>query len=507
MNDKAHYKSYLLHLLSDENEVQAVISGSLAGAGQATASKAFGLRDSFRMILEELAADPHIRYGSSSVTGMSELIAEEIAERLDGIRQYIADNSPFRTERDLLARCSAFDCEQFAAHWERLYPYLQRRYTPEELNLPFYIKEFDETLPSEYDSIRQEFLSDWDRALYRREIEYELQILNRMRQQLQPGLDNRIKSFYGSDCTPTELDLYWGLEPGRWQKQAADLLKAHAALCKGNPSIQTLLDELGRKSDSHCGDETDYEERYQKHITRFTHAAHSDIDGVCESGRLDALLPTEIALLGNASLEKQFYKKFVENRLQTFDFRSHEPVREHVDNPRTAAAKTGPYIVCLDTSSSMQGKPEEVAKAICFGLLLRSREEQRNCYLISYSLKVKVLDLADWKHSQSQIVDFLSHSFCGGTNLEPAILESLRILQTDNYSLADVLVISDFEMGDLAPACQGEMAAIKQRNVRFHSLQIGYQGNKNVLDLFDVHWEYNTRRHRIVKSKCHSVSR
>lgn len=500
MNDKACYKSYLLQLLSESENGQTSTGAAAADSGIGSDGEP-ELRDSFRRILEELAADPHIRYGSSSVAGMDELIAGEIAERLDDVRQYIADNNPFRAERDLLARCSAFDCEQFEAHWEQLYPYLQRRHTPEELNLPFYIVEFAETLPTEYDDIRQEFLSDWDRALYRKEIEYELLILNRIRQRLQPSLDERIKSFYGSDCTPAELGIYWGLEPGQWQRRTADLLKAHAALCKGNPSIQTLLDELGRKGNSHSGTETGYEERYRKHITRFAHAAYSDIDGICESSRLDALLSAEIALLGNASLEKQFYKKFVEGRLQTFDFRSHEPVRERVENSCMATAKTGPYIVCLDTSGSMRGKPEELAKAICFGLLLRSREEQRNCYLISYSLEVEILDLADWKHGQSQIVDFLAHSFCGGTDLEPAIRESLRMLRTGDYSLADVLVISDFELGDLSPECLTEMSAVRQHNVRFHALQIGCCGNENILDMFDVRWEYNSRSHRIAKAK------
>lgn len=154
----------------------------------------------------------------------------------------------------------------------------------------------------------------------------------------------------------------------------------------------------------------------------------------------------------------------------------------------------------------MQDKPEEVAKAICFGLL-HSREEQRNCYLISYSRKVNVLDLADWKHRQAQIVDFLVHSFCGGTDLEPAILQSLHMLRTDDYALADVLVISDFMLDDLSPQCQAAMAAVKQRNVRFHALQIGYQGNENVLGLFDVRWEYNARNHWIAKSKYHSATR
>lgn len=204
-------------------------------------------------------------------------------------------------------------------------------------------------------------------------------------------------------------------------------------------------------------------------------------------------------MLGEPLPERQFYRKYVEHRLQTFDSRSHEPMRERADMPRIAIAQAGPYIVCLDTSGSMYGKSEEVAKAICYGLLLRSREERWPCYLISFSLHVEVLDLADWEGQQARIIDFLAHSFCGGTDLTPAIDEALRMLRTDTYRLADVLVISDFELDDFPAETAAAISEVQSCNVWFHALQIGRGGNESALQHFDVCWEYNHRNHRIIR--------
>lgn len=138
-------------------------------------------------------------------------------------------------------------------------------------------------------------------------------------------------------------------------------------------------------------------------------------------------------------------------------------------------------------------------QAICYGLLLRSREERRACYLISFSLHVEVLDLADWEGQQARITDFLAHSFCGGTDLTPAIDEALRMLRSDTYRLADVLVISDFELDDFPEKTSAAISEVQSFNVRFHALQIGRGGNESTLRHFDVRWEYNHRNHRIVQ--------
>ena len=458
-------------------------------------------RESYRQVLDDIAQNAHILYGSRTIDGMASLVTEDIATLIDNVRQNIELHNPYRSEQDLLARCMAFDNGTFAAHWDLLYPYLQKRYAVKELNLPFYIDEFPVIGMEEYTYLRMEFLSDWESALLRKEIAYELEILSRARRQIEKHIAERIKIFYGCNYSPVELGLFWGIQPEMWQQKTFNLLQMLSAVCKRNPTIQILLDALGRGGGKQQERQTQLEEQSFSRVMKFSHASRPDIDGIGESNRLDALLPTEIALLGDASLEQTFYKKYVERRLQTFDFRSQTPVKVQAEQSKTTPLGPGPYIVCLDTSGSMSGIPEEVAKAICYGLILRSCAEKRACYLISYSIDVEVFNLADWEQQQEQIVNFLSYSFHGGTDLEPALKKALQMLQNEDYILADVLVISDFEVRDLSLETITAINSVRERNTLFHSLEVGWGGNNVVLAQFDACWYYDHHTNRIQQRK------
>lgn len=170
------------------------------------------MRERFRRTLEALAANAHLQYGSHTVEGLAELVAEEVADSLDRARQFIDTQSSFRVDRDLWNRYSAFDDEAFAAHWAQLHPWLEKRYTDEELNLTFYDAELRSSTPIESGYVWLEFLAEWDRALMRREIVWELEVLSRARRQIEYTVGNRIKEFYESNYTLVELGLYWSLD-------------------------------------------------------------------------------------------------------------------------------------------------------------------------------------------------------------------------------------------------------------------------------------------------------
>lgn len=147
------------------------------------------------------------------------------------------------------------------------------------------------------------------------------------------------------------------------------------------------------------------------------------------------------------------------------------------------------------------GKPEEAAKAICYGMIIRSSEEHRNCYLITFSVDFKVLDLSDWTGNKRAIIDFLSGSFCGGTDLTHAMHETFRMLSTDAFSFADVLFISDFEVGEMPSETVASMREMQSHDVRFHALEIGRGASRKTIDLFDVHWRYEHKSNRICRVK------
>ncbi len=501
MSNKEEYKKYLLMCLDANNSGNGNGSGGESGgSGDDVAfdEPAPDLRESFRQVLDEIAGNAHLQYGCRTINGIAELAAEDIAAYIDSVGQDIEEHNPYKSERELYERCKAFDDDEFAEHWDRLHPYLADRYQPGELDVPFYIDEFPMQAVNEYAVTRQEFLHDWDIALLRKEIAYELEILKRVRLKLERYIEDRIKSFYNSNYTAAEVELFWDLEKGGWLPYQIDLLRALSAACRNNNGIVTLLDALGRRGTQNKTVEIGFREVDKECATPFRHASPPDIDGIAESNRLSGLLPSKMALLGDRALEMNFYKKYAEHRLQTFDSRSHIRITEQFEQPAIAVEKKGPYIVCLDTSGSMRGKPEEVAKAICYGLLLCSHEEGRKCYVISYSTDIEMLDLTEWTTAMNEIVDFLTHSFYGGTDLEPALAEVWRILAKEDYRLADVLVISDFDVDDLQPQTILQIRGLQARNVQFHSLLIGDCCNSDVVNSFDRNWRYDYKKRSVV---------
>lgn len=498
MSNKEEYKKYLLMCLGANNSGNGNGSGGESSGGDAAFDEpAPDIRESFRQVLDEIAGNAHLQYGCRTIGGITEAATEDIAAYIDSVGHDIGEHNPYKSERELYERCKAFDDDQFAEHWDRLHPYLSERYQPGELDVPFYIDEFPMQTVDEYTVTRQEFLHDWDTALLRKEIACELEILKRVRRKLEKYIEDRIKSFYGCKYTAAEVEFFWNLEKGGWLPYQIDLLRALSAACRNNSGIAALLDALGRRGTRNETVEIGFREVDKERATPFRHASPPDIDGVAESNRLSGLLPSELALLGDRALEMIFYKKYAEHRLQTFDSRSHIRITEQFERTAIAAEKRGPYIVCLDTSGSMRGKPEEAAKAICYGLLLRSREEGRKCYVISYSADVEILDLTDWNTGMTEIVDFLTHSFYGGTDLEPALAEVWRILAKEDYRLADVLVISDFDVDDLQPQTILQIRDMQARNVQFHSLLVGGGCNSDVVNRFDRNWRYDYKKRSV----------
>ena len=208
-------------------------------------------------------------------------------------------------------------------------------------------------------------------------------------------------------------------------------------------------------------------------------------------------LPSEFALLADPTTEMVFYKKFAEKKLQTFEYqgRTQEIIEEEFENKRQKAKENqkDAFIICVDTSDSMHGTPETVAKMLCFAILKIAIRENRKCYLISFSTGIETLNLTDLKNSLDKIVQFLSMSFYGGTDAVPAMQESLRMLETNDYKKADVIMVSDFVMSAFDEKTQKQIAKAKKNKTKFHSLVIGTSQNKGVIKDFDNNWFYNLK--------------
>ena len=100
-------------------------------------------------------------------------------------------------------------------------------------------------------------------------------------------------------------------------------------------------------------------------------------------------------------------------------------------------------IICIDTSGSMSGRPLEIAKSLMQQLAAIAKREKRSCFLISFSIRTKTLNLA--RPSNYYKMDkFFKDSFSGGTCGEEMLREIFKMLDSEKYSMADALIISDF---------------------------------------------------------------
>ena len=222
--------------------------------------------------------------------------------------------------------------------------------------------------------------------------------------------------------------------------------------------------------------------------------APEELIGIVQGQDLNRVLPAELALLDDPETEILFYKKLIEGQLQTFHLQGtdnlfDDQLAEQKQMNQKAVDK-GPIILCIDTSSSMQGTPEQIAKVIALAMLKQALLDKRRCYLISFSTNIQTFELTDIVNSLDKLVQFLSMSFHGGTDALPALEHATDMLNEDHYKNADVLMVSDFIMPSLGESLMKNINKARENGNLFNSLTIADSANKKVIECFEGQWVY-----------------
>ena len=135
-----------------------------------------------------------------------------------------------------------------------------------------------------------------------------------------------------------------------------------------------------------------------------TKRTKEEICGVELGADLANLIPQEFSLLNDDDLEILFELKLLEKRLFCFEKqglveKQIKDVKEiEKQKPKELKSKDknkGAIILCVDTSGSMSGEPEMVAKALTLFVASRARRKNRACYLINFSSDIKCEDLSE----------------------------------------------------------------------------------------------------------------
>jgi uncharacterized protein with von Willebrand factor type A (vWA) domain len=112
------------------------------------------------------------------------------------------------------------------------------------------------------------------------------------------------------------------------------------------------------------------------------------------------------------------------------------------------------------------------------------------------------MELTGIERNLEDIIAFLTMSFHGGTDIQPALREALKMLKEDNYQKADVLVISDFLLPRVNETVVTELQRQRKENhTHFHSLYITRRVDPYAvpITIFDNHWIYDLENPRVIR--------
>ncbi len=251
-------------------------------------------------------------------------------------------------------------------------------------------------------------------------------------------IDSRLRTTLEKvNSTSEVLEMISLLFPGRyWDYSVTDLqllflknLARYARMLGERSKIAEILDLLGKM---------EIEEGAKRMVT--THMSKDEIYSIHNSNELERILPAELAKLGNATLKLLFYADFLESKLMTYEMKG----RNWVGGPPRIRRK-GPVIAVVDTSGSMHGDPELLAKALVLLLARRMIKEQRPMKVILFSSTEQAVeyDLTEKSRMGDDFLQFLYLSFGGGTDFNTAVRSCMEKLQMKEWSASDVVFISD----------------------------------------------------------------
>ena len=211
----------------------------------------------------------------------------------------------------------------------------------------------------------------------------------------------------------------------------------------------------------------------------------ADTRGVERSGAVARMLPAEAVMLGHPKLRMLWYARRSEEALLTYRVEGVEIERAVVERETTEESRTGrrprqrgPILAVIDTSGSMHGLPETVAKALVLEALRTAHAERRQCRVYAFSGPGQVVEeeLALSPEGIASLLNFLGCSFGGGSDPAEALSRVLRQLEDGDWAKADVLLVSDGEW-PAQPTVTGAVQSARARGVRFHGIQIGNRGH------------------------------
>ena len=235
--------------------------------------------------------------------------------------------------------------------------------------------------------------------------------------------------------------------------------------------------------------------------------APGEITGVRFSSRIERMLASEAVMLRHPLLKKLWRARHAEARLLGWETEAvlvdwridpHAPPRHRSAPPEPQALDRGPIILCLDTSGSMRGAPENIAKAVVIAALRAAHEARRGCKLIAFGGPDELIerDLGKGAAGLEAMLDLMGHGFDGGTDIQTPIEHAIERVHEARWRSADLVIVTDGEFGCVRGTLDRLDDARARFGLRVQGVLVGDRETMGLLEVCDdIHWVRDWRRY------------
>ena len=363
------------------------------------------------------------------------------------------------------------------------------------------VDEIEMNMQSSKDEKKKANEDEKEKEKERQKKEMVEKIMEDFKEQWEPTVDKlekASKAFEGLDLNDlTEGPEGFDLSKGLWQVSGWEEMEKLRKKLQDLKELRDIVRSLGRGSGRgplKRAPRQRERNRFPEGLTR-SPMEPEQTSGLTRSDDISRVLPAELQLLAmkdSAAARRLHFARRAERTLATYERVGWaETPAVTVEGFETRpAAECGPIIVCLDTSGSMMGARETVAKCMTLECARQARTTNRPCFLYAFSgpgdcmeleLKVSAKGLSD-------LLAFLEGSFHGGTDVDEPFERALARLDTEEWENADILLVTD---GEIKPMQEDLLDALDQRKsergLKVHGLVVGEQGNPDVVEAVCTH--------------------
>ena len=314
--------------------------------------------------------------------------------------------------------------------------------------------------------------------------------------------------------------LPWGELRGRLRSRAWHEARRAAERLAALPELTALLRRLGRREFSPRADRAPAPQAASQRVplravqTRLP-GAPGEITGIRFDSRIEHMLPSEAILLRHPTAKRLWRARQAEGRLLAHDTEAlvidwrPDPHGRVDDNagpaPPSQALERGPFVLCLDTSGSMAGAPENIAKAVAIAALREAHASGRACKLLAFGGPDELIerDLSDL----AATLELMAQAFDGGTDVQTPIERAIECVHDAAWQGADLLIVSDGEFGCVRATLDKLDRAREQLGLHVQGVLVGDRETMGLLEVCDdIHWVRDWRRHAGSSVDAHATS-